>query len=397
MTASNRALRVAVVTSHPIQYQAPWFRGLAQRCALHVFFAHRQSPREQAAAGFGVDFDWDVDLTAGYAHAYLKNVSREPSVYTFGGCDTPEVHARLADGRFDAVIVTGWYLKCYAQSVLAAHRLRIPVLVRGDSRLGTPRPRWVRAVKQPVYRVGLRAFSGFLSVGRRHTEYLRHYGVPERRIFFAPHFVDGEHFRAPFSPGSPEHATARATIGVGADAPLVLFVGRLIELKRTLDLVRALGVLCRKGLGAQLAIVGDGPLASTLVREAEREGVVLHLLGFRNQSALPALYAAADALALPSEHETWGLVVNEAMSCGLPAVVSSGVGCAPDLIDEGRTGFSYPCGDIPKLADALASALELRHRPETSAALAAKMQTYSCGSTVDGTMTALEALVGERR
>ena len=392
MSASSprRALRVAVVTSHPIQYQAPWFRGLAQRCELHVLFAHRQSAAEQAAAGFGVAFDWDVDLTAGYPHAYMHNVARTPGVYGFAGCDTPEVYARLAEGRFDAVIVTGWYLKSYVQTVIAAHRLRMPVLVRGDSRLGTPRPWLVRALKQPAYRAGLRAFSGFLSVGRRHTEYLRHYGVPERRITFAPHFVDGQHFRAPFGLGSSERAAARASIGVAPELPLVLFVGRLIALKRTLDLVRALGLLRRRGLRAELAVVGDGPLSGALQQAAQAEAVTLHLLGFRNQSALPALYAAADVLALPSQHETWGLVVNEAMSCGLPAVVSDGVGCAPDLIEAGRTGYVHPVGEIAALAEALAKAIPLRQHPEP---LAAKMKTYSCSAAVEGTMAALEALV----
>jgi glycosyltransferase involved in cell wall biosynthesis len=385
--------RLAVVTSHPIQYQAPWFRGLARHCDLQVFFAHRQSAREQADAGFGVAFDWDVDLTTGYAHEYLDNVSRAPNVYAFGGCDTPQIHARLAADRFDAVVVTGWYLKCYAQTVLAAHRLGIPVLVRGDSRLGTPRAVWRRALKQPAYRVGLRAFSAFLSVGRRHTEYLRHYGVPESRIFFAPHFVDAEHFAAPFAHGSKEHAAARREIGIAPGASLVLFVGRLLEFKRPIDVVRALGLLRRRGIAAELAIVGHGPLASAIEREAAKEGVVLHLLGFRNQRALPALYACADVLALPSDaNETWGLVVNEAMSCGVPAVVSDQVGCAPDLIAEGQTGYVHPLGDVPRLADALAFAFGLRRRPETPAILASKMRTYGCEAAVAGTLTALQAV-----
>src|SRR5438552_18379092 len=95
-------LRVAVVTSHPIQYHAPWFRGLAGECRLQVYFAHRQSARDQAQAGYGVEFDWDLDLTAGYAHEYLPNVARNPNVYRLGGCDTPSIFQKLQAGRFDA-------------------------------------------------------------------------------------------------------------------------------------------------------------------------------------------------------------------------------------------------------------------------------------------------------
>src|SRR5687768_15584731 len=101
--------RIAVVTSHPIQYQAPWFQALARRLDLVVFFAHRQDARGQAAAGFGHEFEWDLPLLEGYDHEWLHNVAARPSVDVFSGCDTPEVLDRLAVGRFDACIVNGWY------------------------------------------------------------------------------------------------------------------------------------------------------------------------------------------------------------------------------------------------------------------------------------------------
>ncbi|MEX2399812.1 MAG: glycosyltransferase, partial [Rhodothermales bacterium] len=95
--------------------------------------------------------------------------------------------------------------------------------------------------------------------------------------------------------------------------------------------------------------VGDGPLRGMLEAEADPERV--HFAGFRNQTELPACYAAADALVLPSDgRETWGLVANEAMACGLPVIVSEAAGCAPDLVREGETGFTVPLGDIEALA-----------------------------------------------
>lgn len=126
--------------------------------------------------------------------------------------------------------------------------------------------------------------------------------------------------------------------------------------------------------------------------EVERTGAPVRLLGFFNQSEMPEAYALADTLVLPSETETWGLVVNEALACGLPAVVSSGVGCAPDLIDPGVTGETYPMGDVDALATAMERALQLAEDPTTPPALDAKMQTYSLETAVEGVVEALEAV-----
>src|SRR5690349_5865821 len=113
------APRLAVLTSHPIQYYAPLFRELAGRFDLHVFFAHRATPEEQAAAGFGVPFEWDVDLLSGYPHSFLKNVAQDPGTGRFSGCDTPEIGARLREGGFAALLLTGWNLKSFLQGLIA--------------------------------------------------------------------------------------------------------------------------------------------------------------------------------------------------------------------------------------------------------------------------------------
>ena len=123
------AMHLAVVASHPIQYHAPLFRELARRLDLTVFYAHRATPVDQARAGFGVGFEWDIDLLSGYEHAFLRNLAKRPGLDRFGGCDTPEIGARLAEGRFDAVLVPGWHLKTYLQAGLAAKRLGLPVFV----------------------------------------------------------------------------------------------------------------------------------------------------------------------------------------------------------------------------------------------------------------------------
>src|SRR5258708_25968442 len=122
-----KRMRLAVVASHAIQYHAPLFRALSSLLDLTVFFAHRATQLDQARAGFGVDFDWDIDLFSGYESFFLRNVAKYPSVDRFAGCDTPEIGARLAKGAFDAVLVHGWHLKVYFQTVFAAKRWGLPV------------------------------------------------------------------------------------------------------------------------------------------------------------------------------------------------------------------------------------------------------------------------------
>ena len=164
------SLRIGFLVSHPIQYYAPIFRTLAQRCDLTVFFAHRQTAEGQAKAGYGVTFQWDVDLLSGYDSRTLTNVSHQPSTDVFAGCDTPGVAQEIERGGFDAFLVPGWGLKSYLQAARACRRARIPVLVRGDSQLASQRGGALRMAKALVFPLFLRRFDGFFYVGQRNRD-----------------------------------------------------------------------------------------------------------------------------------------------------------------------------------------------------------------------------------
>lgn len=372
------AKRIGFLISHPIQYYAPIFRELAGHCDLTVFFAHRQTAEQQARAGFGVAFDWDVDLLSGYDSRFLVNVARQPSTDRFAGCDTPGIAEEIARGGFDAFVVPGWALRSYWQAVRACRHRGVPVLARGDSQLGSRRKSAVRFVKALAFSQLLRRFDGFLYVGQRNREYLLHYGVPPERLFFSPHCVDNDAF-----------AAASSGIDRGRGQRRVLFVGKLIGRKRPADLLHAVARLDDKAV--QVAFAGAGELESELRQIAAASSVHADFMGFVNQSELPAVYASADLLVLPSDgQETWGLVVNEAMACGIPAVVSDAVGCGPDLIEPGLTGATFPMGDVAALASAIEKVLSF-DAGSTRRHLAAKMALYSparaAAAIVDATTT----------
>jgi glycosyltransferase involved in cell wall biosynthesis len=387
------AMRIGILSSHPIQYQAPWFRELATRATVHVYFAWKQSAKDQAAAGYGVPFEWDNDLLSGYEFTFLQNVAKNPEVRRFLGSDTPQIQDEIERRRFDAFIVCGWQLLSYWQAVLACRRHRVPVFVRGDSQLGTPRPFLKRAAKALLYPMLLKQFDGFLCVGRRNAEYLRHYGVAENKIFSAPHCVDTELFAAKSVMTHEERERIRADLSVRVEDRILLFVGRLVGFKHVSHVVDAIARLPQKDGRVHLLVVGAGPLEDSLRTQCVQFGVRATFLGFRNQSLLPRLYSIADALVLSSdESETWGLVVNEAMACGTVAIVSDAAGCAADLIAPGRTGEVYPSGNIHALALAIERAFRHARSDATLQALREMTDQHSARRAVDGTLFAVRTV-----
>jgi glycosyltransferase involved in cell wall biosynthesis len=381
-------MRLAVLTSHPVQYYAPLFRELARRMDLKVFFAHRATPNEQARAGFGTPFEWDVDLTSGYPNTFLENVARRPGIGWFSGCDTPGIGRALRQGKFDALLLMGWHLKSYLQGLLAAKRLGIPVLVRGDSQLATPRSPLKRMAKALAYPPFLRLFNTALYTGERSRTYYEHYRYPSQRLFFSPHCIDNEWFAVRATREAGRHLRER--FGIARETSVLLFAGKLVPFKRPMDLLLA-AALCREsGRNVEVMIAGDGELRGHLIAEAKELSVPLHMLGFCNQTEMPAAYAAADCLILPSDgRETWGLVANEALACGRRVIVSGACGCAPDLARDADAGRCFPAGDTQALAKCIQDTIET---PPARAKIARISSAYSLDAAVTGITAALECL-----
>jgi glycosyltransferase involved in cell wall biosynthesis len=384
-------IRLAILASHPVQYYAPMFRELAKEVDLHVFYAHSATPEQQAAAGFGYAFEWDINLTEGYSFSFLNNVSKQPGTDRFDGCDTPEILQELRLGGFTAVLALGWHLKSMIQGIVAAKRIGLPVLVRGDSQISTPRSKLKRWLKAMAYPILLRAFDAALYVGKNNYRYWRYYGFPNKRLFYSPHCVETERFS--IGATAEARATLRDALNILDSSFVVLFAGKLLPFKRPLDLVPAIAAIRAQGTDCRLLVAGSGPLETELVALAAKWEVPLDLLGFQNQSQMPAAYAAADVLVLPSDgRETWGLVANEALACGVPIIVSDQVGCALDLAEDGHCGRSFEMGNI----NALARAIEMSIQDRTSRFdLAALSEKFSVHQAVSGICKALIS-VGNR-
>ena len=361
--------RLAVVTTHPIQYYAPLFQRLAERGDVtpHVFYGWEGAAGSATLdRGFGASFAWDVPLLDGYDHTFVENVADDPGTHHFRGIDAPRLVPAVESWRPDAVLVVGWSYKAHLQ-VLRAFRGRVPILFRGDSTLLDERSDLKGRARSLARRLALRwVYSHVdhaLYVGQHNRAYFQAHGLEERQLSWAPHAVDNDRFADPGGDPEAEALDWRRSLGIADGERTAVFVGKL-EAQKAPDVLLDAFLDGQSGLG-HLVFCGTGPMESELVATASDRRDV-HFLGFQNQSRMPIAYRLGDILALPSQSETWGLAVNEAMACGRPVVVSDRVGCAPDLVRP-DTGRVVPAGD----ASALAAALAELSQPGVAEAMAA--------------------------
>jgi glycosyltransferase involved in cell wall biosynthesis len=305
------------------------------------------------------------------------------------------VDETLARADPDAVIVGGWNALPLVQALRASRRLAIPCLVRAESSGLRPRPPWVRA----VHRLVLSRFSACLAIGEANRGFYLRNGVPAERIFPAPYFADNARFAAQAARWLPERASIRAGWGIGSQDVCFLFAGKLVRKKRVLDFLAACGTARRSDPRIRALVVGTGEMESAARGFAVRHESGAEFAGFLNQTEISRAYVAADCLVLPSDFgETWGLVVNEAMVHGLPAIVSDRVGCGPDLVQDGVTGRVFPFGNVEALARILlATSADRDARAEMGRRARAHVREYTAERAVDGTLQAVEFVARKRR
>lgn len=389
--------RLAVVLSHPIQYYSPWFRWLSAHTSLQlqVFYLWDFGVRQRHDPGFQQALQWDVPLLEGYKSCFVANRSADPGTQHWRGLDNPSLVSELRAWQPDAVLLFGYPWRSHLQLLLDPRLWRMPILLRGDSHDLVPQSGWKAGLATGLRRLLFRCFAAALPVGQANAAWLARNGIPRRRQFLAPHAVDNARFQAAAPAAEAAAQLWRQQLGIAATAPVLLFAGKFEPKKRPLDLLEAFAGL--QHATAVLMFVGAGPLEAELRRRAAAlaPGRVV-IEGFQNQSAMPRTYALADLLVLPSygPGETWGLCVNEAMNLARPVLVSSHVGCGPDLVIPGQTGWIFPAGDVSALRAALAEALlDPARLKAMGQAARAHIDHFSYAEATAGLLQALAAVL----
>lgn len=401
---ANKPVRLAYLVSHPIQYQAPLLRRIAQEpdIDLTVLFGSDFSVRGYRDAGFGVGVKWDVPLLDGYKHVFLPKV-RDGQDVSFA---TPtnrgifrQLRGRNGDPPFDALWVHGYASINSLHGMLAARSLGIPVLLRAESWLRDRGRSSLKLAMKDAFFAGLKNLvDGVLPIGTVNSEYWHHYFGDDIPQFLMPYAVDNSYFSQRALEAQPGRAGLRAELGLDPSRPVVLFASKLQTRKLCDQLIEAYTQLSpTPGVEPHpyLVIVGDGEERAALERHAAATGFAsIRFCGFRNQSELPRFFDLATVFVLPSRHEPWGLIVNEVMNAARPAIVSDDVGSAYDLIDDGINGCIYPVGDVAALAGALRRVLDTPGVAEAMGQRALeRMQGWGFEQDVQGLRQALSTVV----
>jgi len=336
-----------------IQYQDPFFRALAAdpKIDVTVFYCSRAGAEIYRDADMQTSLKWDIELLQGYRHVFLRNFGHGDG---YARLINPGVIPAITRGNFDAVLFfLGWGTITSLLGIATCRVTGTPFLLYGDSSFPPPEDTWRARLRAMFIRGVFALASGFMVSGVLNAVYYQHYGGDRRRFFLLPWAIDNERFASAsrFEPG--ERNAMRARFGIAPEQVAFVFSAKLVARKDPMTLLRAVARMKDRDR-AVVVFLGHGELREQLAAFAREHRLNVKFAGFVNQADLPKHYAMCDVFVLPSTYEPRGAVINEAMACGLPVVVTDRCGSLGDIVQENDNAFVYPAGH----ADALARALE---------------------------------------
>jgi glycosyltransferase involved in cell wall biosynthesis len=344
-------MRLAIITTHPIQYYAPIFKLLHQRKRINikVFYTWGQAAANKYDPGFGKNISWGLPLLDGYSYEWLNNTSAIPGSHHFKGVVNPDLIQQVNLFKPDAILIFGWAYHSHLKAI-RNFKNKLPVYFRGDSTLLDVQNNLKSTLKTLFLKWVYKHIDHAFYVGTNNKAYFKKYGLNDGQLTFAPHAIDNERFSADHDIKADE---LRDTLSIPTEAILILFAGKLEEKKAPLLLLKAVLTLNQPNL--HLLFVGNGALEKQL-KELSASNSNIHFVDFKNQLEMPAIYQACDLFCLPSKGpgESWGLAVNEAMACKKAIMVSDKVGCAADLVIENYNGCIFKSDDESDLLKHLA-------------------------------------------
>jgi len=379
--------RLVIITEIISPYRIPLFNVLARdpNVDLHVIFLAETDPRLRQWKVYKEEIRFSYEVLP----AWRKQVRGCKVLLNVG------ITRALRRAGPDLVLCGGYSYPASWQALFWARTNSVPFVLWSES--NRQDMRGGHSFVELLKRAFLRECSGFVVPGRSAAQYLLDHGVKRPDIFTAVNAVDNDLFCSAAARARQSGAELRNKFGL--PDRYVLYSGRLVRQKGVFELLAAYAKL-ESGLREQMGLVfvGDGLCRSLLEERSESisPGVV-KFTGFVQREHLPIYYALAETLILPTYTDTWGLVVNEAMACGLPVILSQAAGCAADLATEGWNGYLVDPTDVNLLSQRIGS---LAMQPELRASMSMnsrkRIQNYSPEEWSEGVVHML-AKTGEVR
>jgi glycosyltransferase involved in cell wall biosynthesis len=394
--------RLLVIETHPVQYHAPVLQEV-ERLGVSVTAAYGSdfSVVGYRDREFGTEFAWDTDLLAGYTPCFLSRIES-------GGPTNPESTSARGLGSIldkvkpDATMVMGYSPGFYRYALLQIIARRYPLLFRAETTDHANRRSAAKTIARDAFlKLLYSRCEKLLYIGRHSHDHYKRLGITDEKLVFSPYCVDASAFRYGEADRRVLRDRTRCELAIPSDAVVLLFSGKLVARKGPDLLIEAIKRLTPETRNRIVVIfLGDGQEGETLQHRARGDiNVAVRFAGFHNQRELSPFYHAADLMVLPSRAlETWGLVVNEALHHGVPAVVTRQVGCAPDLILSGTTGEIAEEPSPESLTRAIAQSLAwLSDSPRIRERCRAHVANYSVSRAAQGIVAAFESMASRRQ
>ena len=335
--------KIAIFTTHPIQYQIPLFRALEKKknIDLTIFYASNHGIKPKVDTEFNKKFAWNINLVSGYKYKIIG--SKKNNVNSFF-LNSNKIKKELIDSGFDATIIFGWNSIYYLKSIIYSLFYSKILILRIENNLLKKENNYKKFIKTVFLFLFFKFFNYFLYIGKQNYKFYRRNGIKKEKLLPDPYFVDNDFFKK---------KNKRNKIKKKNET-VFIFSGKFIERKRPMDILKALNSPILKKYKYKFIFVGEGKLKKRCIQFCKKNNLTnVSFVGFVNQKQISKYYNLSDVIVMPSEYETWGLSINEAMASGCACIVSNETGCARDLVrtnGKNKNGLTFNCGDIQSLS-----------------------------------------------
>ena len=371
--------KLAIITTHPIQYQIPLFKILKKfGIEAYVFFASRHGMSlKNKDPEFLKKIKWNNEKysLSGYRSFFSKNQKRNIDDFKLS---FDEIENKLKKEKFEHILILGWNNLHYLKSFYYALKLNIKIILRVETNLKSQVNILKKIIKFIFLRFLFKNITYFLSIGKLNRQFYLSHNIHQKKIFPAPYFVDNKFFSLKITKNNIKKKFKLE------DKKIILFVGKLIDRKNPIEFLK-LAKQYQTKAKYHFIIIGDGYLkkdCKNFIKKNRLKNVSLK--GFVNQRELRKYYKMSDLMIVTSLYETWGLVINEAFCFHVPVICTSKCGAAKDLIINGKTGYTYKSGNLNQLKNRLKSILnDKKLRKKMSLNIKNHIKKYSIVKTVE--------------